>query len=215
MNKKILICGSTPGELAAASQLDNADTLVYGVGAFQTIYNLGKALGRQRYDFVLIAGIAGEYNSDTPLLKTYITHKTTLADCGMESQDGGFQPIIGSRFLPADSRPFSGGYIINAESVPIAKACGLDTAACNTVNRISTQQDYVEDLLKRYPANIETMESAAAAYVCAMESIRYCEIRTTSNHTIQKKQEPWMLRESLEVLEEQTKKIYNKIIEII
>lgn len=213
MTKKILLCGATPGELSGGYNIEGVDVMVHGVGIFQTVYRMCEVLQDKdkKYDIVIQAGIAGEYNPDEPLLKTYLVSDTTFADCGTENENGEFQSIIGSMFLQANDKPFSNGYITNPLAKDIAEQTGLPLAVCNTVSRISTQRDYIQALMNKYPASIETMESAAMAYVCSMRNIPYAELRVTSNHTLPKAKEKWLLREALERLHDETKKICNKI----
>ena len=208
--RKLLLCAACANELSkvgdgSLSALktgfvttinNDIDVLISGVGTFQTAYHLTRALMECEYKMVLTAGIAGDYDPDRPLHQIFSVERSTFADCGFETADGQYQPIIGSKFLDDDTPQFQSGYIINSK----ADTLGLTLATANTVSRTCTEPINVKKILCRHPADLETMESAAFSYICAMQHVPYAEIRCTSNHIVPKKEEPWMIKEAVEVL---------------
>lgn len=174
----------------------NIDVLVTGVGFFQTIYHLTRTLQECDYEMVFAAGVAGDYDLERPVCQVFSIEKSTFVDCGFETQGGGFQSIVGSKFLDADLPPFQSGYIFNS----IADIIGLPMATANTVCRTCTDPKHVAKMLRQFPADLETMESAAFGYVCARQHVNYAEIRCTSNHVVPKKQEKWQLEGALNAL---------------
>jgi len=209
---KVLICASCAAELGGARsvnpQLDNikngeirplngmADVLILGVGIFQSGYNIARALITGNYRLVIAAGIAGAYSSDIRLGDTYMVYSNAFADCATEDEDGGMEPVVGSRFLPKDTPPFSNGHILSPISRSLATKLGIGCVRANTVNRIRTSRQDIGEILRLYPAELETMESAAIAYTCAMEGVGYAEIRSVSNHTVPKREQKWNFAES-------------------
>lgn len=205
--RKLLLCAACANELSKAGDgslsalqtgfvtpiNSNIDVLITGVGIFQTVYHLTRVLSEYEYATVLTAGIAGDYNPDRPLCQLFSVQKTVFADCGFETVNGGFAPVAGSKFLDGNLPPFQSGYIINN----MANSIDLPMATANTVNRTCTEPNHVAKLLKRFPADLETMESAAMSYVCAMRHVPHAEIRCTSNHIIPKNQEKWLLEDAL------------------
>ena len=190
--------GLRAGQLASINS--NADVLITGVGCFQTVYNLADTLSSGNYGMVLAAGVAGEYDISRGLCRMYAVTRSVFADCGFEGEDGGFKPLAGSMFLDADKPPFSSGYIVNNESSAIAARFGLETATANTVNRTCTDPAHVERLLRQFPAEIETMESASLSYVCGRRGAPYAEIRCTSNHIVPKSLQKWELDGAIRTL---------------
>lgn len=186
------------GQLATVS--GDIDVLITGVGVFQTVYNLTNTLREGNYGMVIAVGIAGDYHFNRELCRTFAVRRSTFADCGFESFDGKFVPIAGSIFLDANEYPFCDGYIHNNASCKLASTMGLPTATVNTVSRTCTKAEYVNQMLQRFPADLETMESAAFSFVCAKRHIDYVEIRSTSNHVVPVKTEQWQLDGSLRAL---------------
>ena len=212
--RQLLLCAACANELSKvgdgslirlktghpASIDGDIDVLITGMGVFQTIYNLCNALRDGDYGMVLTAGIAGDYDIDRPLCKMFAVTQSIFADCGFEGYDGRFLPITGSIFLDANEFPFRDGYIYNEASEQLAIKRGLDTATVNTVCRTCTDPEHVDKMLQQFPADLETMESAAFGYVCARQHVNYAEIRCTSNHVVPKKQEKWQLEGALNAL---------------
>ena len=208
--RKLLLCAACANELkyvhdGSISTLktgfatpinSNIDVLITGVGIFQTAYHLTRALSGCEYELALTAGIAGDYDGDRTLCQLFSVQKTAFADCGFETGGGGFQPIAGSKFLDGNQPPFQSGYIIN----DMADTIALPMATVNTVSRTCTEPNHVNKLLKQFPADLETMESASFSYVCAMRHVPHAEIRCTSNHIVPKQQEKWLLDDALRTL---------------
>ena len=188
------------------------DVLITGVGIFQTTYHLTNALRDGNYDTVLTAGIAGDFDPNRPLCQTFAVSKTTFADCGFENTDGKFLPMTGSIFLDANEYPFHNGYIHNKASDRLAARLDIPTATANTVCRTCTDADYVARMLQQFPSELETMESASFAYVCAQRHTDYAEIRCTSNHIVPKAKEKWQLDPALQVLGNTLERILKEIL---
>ena len=213
-SRQLLLCASCSNELSkvgdgsllqlktgqTATLTGNIDVLITGVGAFQTIYNLTNTLCNGNYGMVLAAGIAGDYNLDRDLCQTFAVSRSSFADCGFEGYDGRFVPIAGSIFLDANAYPFCDGYIYNKVSGCLPASLQLPAATANTVCRTCTEAEYVAKMLRQFPADLETMESAAMGYVCARRHIDYAEIRSTSNHVAPKNKEQWQLDGALRTL---------------
>ena len=199
----------TTGQPATIS--GDIDVLITGVGIFQTTYHLTNALHESDYDMVLTAGIAGDFDPDRPLCQTFAVTKTAFADCGFEGYDGRFVPVTGSIFLDANDYPFHNGYIYNKESDQLATRLSLPTATVDTVCRTCTDEAYVAKMLREFPADLETMESASFSYVCAKRHVKYAEIRCTSNHIVPKTKEKWQLDTSLQTLGDTLERILKEI----
>ena len=102
--RKLLLCAACANELSkvgdgSLSALktgfvthinSNIDVLITGVGIFQTVYHLTRALSECEYEIMLSAGIAGDYDSDRQLCQLFSVQKTVFADCGFETANGNF-----------------------------------------------------------------------------------------------------------------------------
>ena len=199
------MCAACSNELKYVTN-SNAYRLITGVGIFQTVYNLTLALAQKKYDLVITAGIAGDYNRDRDLNQMFMIGKSTFADTGFEDEEGGFVPLIGICVFSDFER-----YIYNNVSGEFADRILLPTATANTISRTCTDPTHVASLLQQFPADLETMESAAYSYVCALQNVQYAEIRCTSNHILPKKQEKWQIDGALRTLGTHVDRILEEI----
>lgn len=197
---KVLICASTEGEIAGIKPSDTVDTLVTGVGYFSTVYNLTKTLLLHEYCLVFAVGIAGDYRLDNAVPQMYVVENARFADTGFEGENGEFVPLVGSRFMPDNQFPFNNGVIHSNLAQHFAQHYGIDMCTANTVNRTRTDREYIEKMLKKFPAEIETMESAALHYVAQLQGVPMIEIRSTSNHVAPKSAEKWKIAEATDAL---------------
>lgn len=197
---KVLICASTESEIAGIKPSDSVDTLVTGVGYFSTVYNLTKRLLLHEYCLVFAVGIAGDYRLDNPVPQLYVVDNARFADTGFEGENGEFVPLVGSKFMSGNQFPFSNGVIHSHIAKHFAQHFGVNMCTANTVNRTRTDREYIEKMLKKFPAEIETMESAALHYVAQLQRVPIIEIRTTSNHVAPKSAEKWKIGEAVDML---------------
>ena len=197
---KVLICAATEGEISGIKASNTVDTLVTGVGYFSTVYNLTKTLLLHEYCLVFAVGIAGDYRLDNPVPQMYVVENARFADTGFEGEKGEFVPLVGSTFMPDNQFPFSNGVIHSHLAQHFAQHFNLNMCNANTVNRTRTNREYIENMLKKFPAEIETMESAALHYVAQLQGVPIIEIRTTSNHVAPKSAEKWKIAEATDAL---------------
>ncbi|MBQ3655664.1 MAG: hypothetical protein II956_02295 [Bacteroidales bacterium] len=199
LHKKLLIAASTENELSGAEKLSqntDIDIFITGTGTFLPIYTLTKLFSENKYDLAIFFGICGVYNQNEELLKLYSVEKTTFSDCGIEDENQNFVPLTETSFFNKNAFKMSDGYFFNSS----AKKFGIETAACNTVSRCISEKNYVEKMLKKFPAEIETMESAAFALVCLNEKQKFLEIRCSSNYVAPKNEKKWQVLPAIKKL---------------
>ncbi|MCQ2975874.1 MAG: hypothetical protein MJ211_13825 [Bacteroidales bacterium] len=208
---KVLVCASTKNELSKINGLDfnninvgeihhfnnYIDILITGVGYFSVVYYLTKTLFLHEYCVVFAVGICGDYNQNNDIPQIYVVKKANFADTGFENENKCFQPLVGSKFLDKNMFPFKNGSLINNNADLFADYFGLKIVTANSVNRTNTDVNYLTELLNVFPADIETMESAAFHYVCIQQNVNFVEIRASSNHTIPKCNEKWRINEAV------------------
>lgn len=211
---KVLICASTANELSGIKGLDTkslitgkiftyndfTDIMIIGVGYFSSVYYFTKIALLHEYCLVFAVGISGDYRLTQPIPQLYVVESACFADSGFEDEQGNFKPLVGSDFIGNNSFPFNNGVINNWLSRAFALNYGLETCRANTVNRTRTEKKLTEELLRKFPAEIETMESAAIQYVAKLERIPLMEIRATSNHVTPKNIESWHIGEAIGLL---------------
>ena len=211
---KVLICAATAKELSGLKGLDTdrltigkvfsysslIDIFITGVGYFSSTYYFTKIALLHEYCLVFAVGISGDYRLTQPIPQLYVVESTCFADSGFEDYHGNFKPLVGSDFIGNDSFPFSNGIILNGLAKGFAQKSGLETCRANTVNRTRTDRKHTDELLRQFPAEIETMESATIQYVASLERVPLIEIRATSNHVTPKYIESWHIGEAVGLL---------------
>jgi nucleoside phosphorylase len=200
-HKKLLIAAATEKELSGSVLLKNAadtDVFITGTGPFLPVYTLTGLFSEKTYDLVLFFGICGVYDSESELGEIYAVEKTVFSDCGIEDTNGGFIPLARTAFFDSNAFKMTDGVFVN----PLAEKSGKKKAVCNTVCCCRTGKEYLAGMLKTFPADIETMESAAFALVCLNENQKFLEIRCSSNYVAPKSEKKWQVMPAIKKLGE-------------
>jgi futalosine hydrolase len=204
---KILITSATPFEIAPLRQHLNAQfwphseslfqkeelevtILVTGIGMTLTALNLGTLFAKQRFDLAINAGIAGAYSTSNLSIGNVVNVVSErFADLGVEEADGHFTDVHELGLVDANAAPFTNGELLNSSAGFdfLPKAKGL------TVNKVHGYQPSIEAILKKYPADVESMENAAFFLACLMAGQPFLEIRSISNFVETRNRDAWNL----------------------
>ena len=201
---KIIITSATNFELSVAQQkiksTKNIDVsfVVTGIGMLATAVNLSKIIYEQQPDFIIQAGIAGCFDLSIPLGKTVLVEEEFLGDIGVE-ENGIWKDVFDLGLIKPNIKPFKKKGLLNSNihkynqlDLPIVKAV--------TVNQISTDNNHIQQLIKKYNPSIETMEGAALHYVCNSYKIPYLQIRSISNYIGERDKTKWKMKLALDNL---------------
>lgn len=163
--------------------------LITGVGITATTYHMTKALATERFDLLLMAGIAGAYDRSISLGELVFVTKEVLGDLGAE--DGyNFLDVFDLALQPPDAPPFNGKWLTNpTDNLPLhidlQQVSGL---TCNTVTGTSFT---ALERGKKYNPQIESMEGAALHYVALLENIPFAQVRSISNYVGKRDRASW------------------------
>ena len=201
---KIIITSATNFELSVAQQkiksTKNIDVsfVVTGIGMLATAVNLSKIIYEQQPDFIIQAGIAGCFDLSIPLGKTVLVEEEFLGDIGVE-ENGIWKDVFDLGLIKPNIKPFKKKGLLNSNihkynqlDLPIVKAV--------TVNQISTDNNHIQQLIKKFNPIIETMEGAALHYVCNLYNIPYLQIRSISNYIGERDKTKWKMKLALDNL---------------
>jgi futalosine hydrolase len=203
---KILVVAATEMEIAAfIAQNNHAEILITGVGAPACMYSLTKKLMQVQYDLVIQAGIAGTFKNQFALGETFAVKTDLFADLGIQ-EGNNFYSLFEGGFLKPDAMPYSNGQLLNTNE----NYFGLKMANAITINTVSDSLAQTELYKKKYDADIESMEGAAFHYVCIQENISFLQIRSISNFVGERVKTNWKMKESIESLNENLIKIFEK-----
>jgi futalosine hydrolase len=165
------------------------DKLVTGVGMVASTHQLTKRLSSNKYDLVVDIGIAGAFNPQLSLGTVVQVIEDRLVEMGVED-NGAFIPADEMNLVPSYDVQFSTQSRI--KDLPAAKGI--------TVNRVHGSAESIEQVVKQFNPDIESMEGAAVAYVCQQFGVPWVQIRAISNRVEPRNRDVWNIPLAIENL---------------
>ena len=213
---KILIVAATPFEIApfrqhlqehfwphsdAHFQKENLEVhlLVAGVGMTLTAFNLGGLFAKQSFDLAINAGIAGAFNHQLKIGDVVNVTAERFADLGVEEADGRFTDVHELGLVEANATPFADGWLVNPQTDGFDF---LPTCKGLTINKVHGFQPSIDALLRKYDADVESMEGAAFFLACLLAGMPFLEIRSISNYVETRNRAGWDLPLAIKNLNE-------------
>ena len=185
---------------------------VSGVGIAATAVSLTKLLCNEKPDLIIQMGIAGAFNNKEKLGKTFVIKNDCFADMGVEEnyewKDIFDLKLTKNNYPPYEKKGLPNPYLQQYNLLHLPEATGI------TVNTINTQKNRIEQFKKKYAPDIETMEGAALHYVCREAKVAFLQIRATSNYVGERNKTKWLLKESIENVNQTVLKLIDKFYEL-
>jgi futalosine hydrolase len=171
MSQRILLVSATQQEILPYLQTGHHhDVLITGVGIPSTIFRLTRQLAHHHYDIVVQAGIAGAFDSSFAK-PGHVVHVVKDAFGDLGAFDGGQFQDLHQMELNFDPLWLNSGNI----KTELPEVKGI------TVQTMTTDKVILTGLTNKWQPDVETMEGAAAAYVCQQKQIPFLQIRGISN----------------------------------
>jgi futalosine hydrolase len=187
----------------------NAEILISGIGIHSTTYYLTKKLGSKSYDLVINAGICGSFNEDINIGDCVSVISDEFADLGIVNSRGNFSTLFEEKILKLNQSPYDNGKIYNQLKLNVDTELRKVTAI--TVNTVSGSDEQIAARLQKFNPDIETMEGAAAAYVCKCEKIDFLQIRAVSNIVEARNKAEWDIPLAINNLGDELFRILNSV----
>ncbi|HRH60412.1 MAG TPA: futalosine hydrolase [Chitinophagaceae bacterium] len=180
-----------------------------GVGMLATCFSLLKLIADEKPDLIIQAGIAGTFDGKIALGKVVAVKEEILGDLGVE-EDGKWKDIFDmklekSNYYPFEKRRLPNQWITKFNLLKLPEACGI------TVNEITTNPERIQQHIKKYSPDTESMEGAALHYVCRQMNVPFMQVRAVSNHVGERNKENWMIGEAFENLNQTLLKYTEKL----
>lgn len=197
---KILLVSATSLEIESIKQDllapfrgTEVDLLISGVGSVHTCFNLLKRLGKDKPDLVIGAGVGGFFSIQQPLGQVFKIRSEVFADLGVQESKG-WADIFDLGLQDGNTFPYQKGRLVNPDQwpevdLPVADGC--------TVNEITTNPGKIDQIIKNYGAQIESMEGAALHYVCLQEKVPFLHLRAVSNTVGERDKQRWKMQEAI------------------
>lgn len=166
-----------------------------GVGLLANSVALMRMAYDEKPDLVVQVGIAGCFDPSVPLGNIFAVKDDLPGDIGVE-EDGKWKDIFDLKLEKPGYPPFEKKRLPN-QHIDQYNLLQLPLATAVTVNEISTRQDRIQQLKKKYDPLLETMEGAALHYVCRELNIPFLQIRSVSNYVGERDKTKWQLQEAI------------------
>jgi futalosine hydrolase len=183
-----------------------------GVGMLATAVSLSRLIAEDKPDLLIQAGIAGCFDTGTPLGKVFVVRDESLADMGVE-EDGKWKDIFDLKLEKSSYHPFERRKLPNPW-LPTFNLLKIPEVNAVTINTVSTQKERIQQIIKKYDPVIESMEGAALHYVCREASIPFIQIRAVSNYIGERNKENWKIKEAIDNLNQTLLKYIDKLYKI-
>ena len=184
------------------------DILITGVGGINTTYLLTYNINNTRPDYMIQAGVCGSFSTDYAPGDLVFVSEEVSGDLGVEENEQ-FNDVFDMGLQETTTGPYTGKSLINPYcddwneyELPFVKGV--------TINEITTQPDRIEQLKKKYFAEIETMEGAAFHYTALMERIPFIQLRAVSNYVGERDKGKWKMQEAIAELNWQLIEIFKQ-----
>ena len=183
------------------------DLLITGIGVTSMTYFLTKQLLVKDYSFAILVGIAGSYHKSIELGSVVNVSSERFADLGVIENDS-FTDLFDMGLQEANSFPFENKYLKNYTLINNETINKLPSFKGNTVNSIRTEiLPYIQK-----NTDIESMEGASFAFVCAHHPMPYVHLRAISNYVGQQDKKYWNIPLAVENLDITIRELLQEII---
>ena len=193
---KLLVCAATAMELEAVKPLaEGAETLVTGAGSPSTAFRLAGYFSRQIPDLAIQVGIAGSFRPEIKTGQVVQVREDCFADLGAQDRDGSFIPL--ASLIREDFNPFNAYWLNPPERY---KMEGVLEVKAISVNRVNGRQEEIDEAIKQFHPDIETMEGAAFFASCMVHRVPCLQLRAISNRVEPRNREAWDIPSALRQL---------------
>lgn len=201
MNKTIVIATATGTEADFFRHLAvperGISLLLTGIGGVATAWSVMNHFALfGKPDILINTGIAGSFSERWPVGSVVVTGSDTFGDLGIDD-NGKLKTLFEAGLGNPDDFPFKGGLIYADASLTEMARGSWPVVNGITVSRVTGTEEGAKWLRSHLQADIETMEGAAAFYVCRRESVPVTGVRAISNMAGLREREKWDIKGAL------------------
>jgi len=183
-----------------------------GVGLLANAVSLTRLAFEEKPDLIMQVGIAGCFDSKVSLGKVVTVREEILGDMGVQ-EDGKWKDIFDLKLEKAGYPPFERRRLPNycLDKFNLLK---LPAVTGITINEITTNEERIQQLIKKYDPAIESMEGAALHFVGREMNIPFLQMRAISNYIGERDKEKWKMKEAINNLNQTILKYVDKLYKI-
>jgi len=218
MINTVLITAATAREMECMNKVNGNSLktmvckLISGIGPVSTVYAIMNYLAQyDKPDLLINIGIAGSYTEKIPAGTVVVPVTDSFADLGV--CDGKkFIPLSQAGINDVDDNYTPSGTFHADPGIVQKLTNDLTPVKAVTVSTATGSVKAREAILSEHNPDIESMEGAAAYYVCNQEGIPCIGIRSVSNMVGPRDKSLWDINLALEQLEKALVKYLNEIV---
>lgn len=192
-------------------KLHAIELMITGAGMVQTAFRLGKLLPMDNWDLAINLGICGSFNRQLLPGTTVQVVSDTFGDMGAEDGEA-FLDSFEIGLTDRDAYPFMNGWIHNMAATEYEVLQSIPAVRGITMNTVSGNEINIRKRVKKFAADVESMEGAAFFYCCKHESIPCLQIRTVSNYIERRDKNQWNIPLAISKLNETAIRLLQEII---
>jgi len=166
------------------------EVLLSGIGSVATTFRLTHTLLHRSYSRAISIGIAGSFSDDISLGETVQITEDCFADLGIDN-NGQFRTLR-EEGLTCDD--FDCDFI----SPPSPTLSHHRKLRGITVQTASGSKTRIDELIRKFHPQVETMENAAFFYVCRLLKVPFSSFRAISNKVEPRNRENWQIVKAIE-----------------
>ncbi len=180
-----------------------------GVGMLSSAVSLTKLVYEENPDLLIQVGIAGTFDARMELGKTVAIKDDMVGDLGV-MEDGKWKDIFEMKLEKSSYPPYEKRRLPN-QWLAKFNLLALPEVSAVTINEISTNEEHIHQLIKKYNPAIESMEGAALHYVCREMNIPFMQLRAISNYVGERDKTKWQMKLAIDNLNEVVIKLVEQL----
>lgn len=222
---KILLVTSTSNEAEALRKIEGLvpsgkdfiygslkiSLLITGVGAVPTAWHMMKWISENgRPDAAINSGIAGSFRDHIRTGDVVMPVSDCFADYGIEDGEETFT-LFDAGLSGGNDFPFNGG-LLKAENQYTEKLkAHISPVKSVTLGTASGSERTINELVRRFDPDIESMEGASFFYICIRESIPCFAVRAISNRVERRNRNNWNIPLAIGNLSGKLKEVFQLV----
>ena len=137
------------------------------------------------------------------MAEVVLVKKDTFGDTGFIEEENYF--TLFDAGLAKDDPPFENGWLYNQHS--ILDSSSLKKVAAITINTVSDNPAQTSRYVKKFSADIESMEGAGLHFTCLLEHVPFIQLRSISNRVGIRDKSQWHIKDAIYNLCDELEKI--------
>jgi futalosine hydrolase len=183
-----------------------------GVGLLSNAVSLTRLAYEEKPDLIIQVGIAGCFRSNFNLGKVVVVREEILGDMGVE-EEGKWKDIFDLKLEKPGYPPFEKRRLPN-HCLSRVNLLRLSEVTAVTVNEVTTNDERIKELIRKYEPDIESMEGAALHFVGREMNIPFLQVRAICNYIGERNKEKWKMQEAIDNLNQTILKYVDKLYKV-